>query len=460
MLFNTNEDITLIDRVDKAHEQIYPFKGWVEHNPIEIISNIKELVATIIKKNELNYQLVESISITNQRESVVIWDTKTGKPYTNVMVWGCNRGIKICEEIAEAGLEKIVSEKTGLNIDTYFSSSKLKWFFDKNSFTSKQLSTMAVGTIDTWIIWNLTNGNKFLTEVSNASRTQLFNIQTLEWDRQLTKIFNVPISTLPEVVDSTSDFGEFHGIPIVSVIADSQSALLGHSCTDTGDVKATLGTGSSMLVNVGSEIPTNSGGILTTIGWKTDKEIVYALEGAIRSYSDILNWLKDNINIIENYNVASSLAFTEKDNGGVYFIPALSGLGAPYWRPDLTASFVGLTRDTTDSQLIRAGFEAMAFQTKDVILEFEKESNIKIDSLKVDGGASKNEMFMQLLADVTQKEIIVNKLEEISALGTLVILKKQFNNELTYSKKYKPLNKYEDVYSTWKKYMEVFLNIL
>lgn len=456
LLFNTSKNIDLIDRIDRAHSQIYPQKGWVEHDPYEIISNIKELIDQMIQKHKLDYTIIKSLSITNQRESVVVWDKKTGKTYTNVMVWQCNRGLEVCEELKQKSYEGLICEKTGLNIDPYFSAPKLKWFFNKNKFSTVELENIAVGTIDTWIIWNLTNGQKFLTDISNASRTQLYNINTLEWDSDLINIFNVPIRSLPEVVDSVYNFGSYRGIPIVSVIADSQSALLGHSCTDIGDIKATLGTGSSMLLNIGNKRKENEGGILSTIAWKKSGETIYALEGAIRSYGDILNWLKEDLNLFDDYNEASTLASSLSNNCDVYLIPALAGLGAPFWRPDVNASFVGLTRDTNKKHLIRAGFEAMAFQTKAVIDEFEKDENIQIKSIKVDGGSTKNEYFMQLLADVTKCEIIVSGIEEASALGTLMVLDDLVTNEYSFKKTYRPNRSYDNEYKKWRNYIAMF----
>lgn len=458
LLFNTLKDIKLIDRIDKTHKQIYPQKGWVEHDPQEIISNVKELIEQMIQKHELDYKLIKSLSITNQRESIIVWDRKTGRTYTNVMVWQCNRGFKICEELKKKDYEYLIREKTGLNIDPYFSAPKLKWFFDNNKLTTSELETMAIGTIDTWIIWNLTKGKKFYTDISNASRTQLFNINTLKWDSELIDIFNIPIESLPEVVDSVYNFGNYKEIPIVSMIADSQSALLGHSCTNIGDVKATLGTGSSMLLNIGSKKQENKGGILTTIAWKKNDEIVYALEGAIRSYGDILNWMKEDLNLFDDYNQASTLAFGLPDNQGVYLIPALSGLGAPFWRPDVTASFIGLTRDTKKSHLIRAGFEAMAFQTRAVIEEFEKDKSIQIKTIKVDGGSTNNEYFIQLLADITRCEIIVSNIEEASALGTLIILEDTIMGEQSFLRTYSPNKLCENEYKKWKNYIKIFLN--
>jgi len=456
LLFNTFKNIELLDRVDKSHKQIYPQKGWLEHNPYEIISNIKELIDQIIQKNVLDYSDIKSFSITNQRESIVVWDKKTGKAYTNVMVWQCIRGIDICEKLKQSKYENLIRKKTGLNLDPYFSASKLKWLFDKNEFSTTQLENMATGTIDSWIIWNLTEGKKFLTDISNASRTQLFNINTLKWDIELTEIFNVPIETLPEVVDSVYDFGNYKDIPIVSVIADSQAALLGHSCTENGDVKATLGTGSSMLINIGNKQQESSGGILTTIAWKKNNEVVYAFEGAIRSYGDILKWLEENLDIIDDFEYATELAFKLSHNEGVYLIPGLTGLGAPYWRPDINASFLGMTRDTNKSHLIRAGFEAMAFQTRAVIEEFEQEKTVQINSIKVDGGTTNNQDFMQLLADITKCEIIVSDIEEASALGTMMVLEETKMNEQSYKKIYKPSKLYENDYKKWKNYIAMF----
>lgn len=449
LLFNTFKNIELIDRIDKTHKQIYPHKGWVEHDPYEIISNVKELIDQMIQKHKLDYTIIKSLSITNQRESVVVWDKKTGKIYTNVMVWQCNRGLDICNQLIEEGFSATVQEKTGLKIDPYFSASKLKWFFDNNYLTEKELGNIAIGTMDSWLLWNLTDKDIFLTDISNASRTLLFDIHSQKWDDELCNIFNVPITAFPQVVNSVSNFGNYKSIPIRSILADSQAALYGHNCHKYGEIKATLGTGSSVMVNVGEKIY-KSNNILTTIAWKDNSTCTYALEGIIKSYSDNLNWLQNELSLFSDIVTASEKAFTLETSGNIHFTPALEGLSAPFWKPGTQASFKGLTRDTTKYQLLRAVFEAMAFQTRAVIDDIEEISGISIERINVDGGPIKNKYFMQLLSDVTNKKIIVGELEEISALGALnIYLKRRI--EAPKNQYYIPSENYNNQYRKWLK---------
>jgi len=451
ILFDTESNIEMLQRVDKPHTQLYPQKGWVEHDPEEIVANVKDLIGQILIERNLEPRQIASLSITNQRESVVIWDRETGKAYTNVLVWQCNRGIDICQKLNQRGYGSVVREKTGLNIDPYFSGSKLKWFFDQAELTDGQLNNLAIGTIDTWLVWNLSKEKNHLTEVSNASRTLLFNIHTLEWDEALCDIFNVPIASLPSVKDSVDDFGTYQGIPIISIVADSQSALIGNGCLEKEDVKATLGTGSSVLVNIGKQVLDNNGTILTTIVSGKNGETTYALEGVIRSYGDILNWQKDQLGFFANFEEASKNAFSVLDNGGVYLIPALEGMGAPFWAPDVHAEFVGMSRYNSKSHLIRAGFEAMVYQTRIILDTIDEEFGLQIKRINVDGGLVNNEKFIQLLADVTGREVVIGRIEEASALGTLTLIK---NDVASYTEKtFKPKTSYDGSYSTWKEYV-------
>lgn len=454
LLFKIEKFIEKIDRIDINHQQIYPKKGWVEHNPIEIRNNVEILIEKLIKNNNLTSKDILSISITNQRESVLIWNRLNGEPISNVMVWQCNRGLEICEDLREEGYNELIKRKTGLILDPYFSGSKLKYFFDNTDLSDEQKGNLAIGTIDTWLIWNLTKGKKFVTDISNASRTLLYNIVEKKWDQDLMKLFNVPSEALPEVVSSVTDFGEYNGIPIVSCMADSQAALAGHSGVNLGDIKATLGTGSSVLMNVGERLDSVNESILTTIAWEKNDQLVYAAEGVIRSFGDLLSWEKNSLKLFDDFNEASELAFSVEDNGEVYLIPALEGLGAPFWAPEMKALFLGMTRDTELKHLLRATFEAMGYQIRAVIDEFKKNYDSQlsepIQKIHVDGGASRNTEFMQMLADITQLEIIVDETEELSALGTLIVLgdkKKLANNR---KQKYSPMNNYEETYNYWK----------
>lgn len=449
LLVDTSINIKILDRMDLPHKQIYPQKGWVEHDPKEIIKNVETLIDSIIEENGLDYQDVKSISLTNQRESVLVWDRKTGEPYTNVMVWQCNRGLDICKDLEQKGYKHVIQEKTGLMLDPYFSGTKLKWFFDQNQLTENQIRNLGIGTIDTWVIWNLTHGEKYISDISNACRTLLFNIKTEQWDEELTSIFHVPFTALPEVKDSVSDFGEYKGIPIISIVADSQAALYGHMCVNPGDAKATLGTGCSVMMNIGNTIDKVGENIVTTIAWKEEEKTTYAFEGVIRSFGDVLNWLKDSLHLFDDVQTASDEVFQLENNGGVFFVPALEGLGAPFWMPEVEASFVGMSRNTTKLHLIRAGFESMAYQIRAVVDEFEHSCTTKLESLCVDGGASKNADFMQMLADITRKPILCGEIEEISAMGTLAIIGKSISQEKLVSKTYLPKNDYERCYQEW-----------
>lgn len=449
LLADTAEETRMIDRMDLPHKQIYPQKGWVEHDPDEIIANAEKLIDSIIDSNNLSCSDIKSISITNQRESVLVWDKKTGKTLTNVMVWQCSRGLEICRELEAAGYGKVILEKTGLILDPYFSGSKLKWFFDHAQLNAEQMENLCIGTMDTWVIWNLTGHQKFVSDISNACRTLLFNIRTKKWDEELAEIFSVPIQALPEVQNSVSDFGSYKGIPIASIVADSQAALYGHMCVSPGDTKATLGTGCSVLMNIGTDIRQVGRKILTTIAWEKEGKTTYAFEGVIRSFGDILNWLKDALHLFPDVQEASDKVFKLKDNAGVYFIPALEGLGAPFWLPDAEAAFVGMTRSTTNIHLIRAGFEAMAYQVRSVVDEFERSCSSRIEKINVDGGASKNPDFMQMLADVTQKEILCGEIEEVSGMGTLAILGKTISENRLADRVYVPERDYNEYYRQW-----------
>lgn len=448
LLVDTEKEITILNRKDLPHQQIYPQKGWVEHDPIEIFENVKKLISEVLADNKLVPSQIKSISITNQRESVVLWDKQTGVPYTNVLVWQCNRGLEICQKLNLQGLGSFVNERTGLTIDPYFSASKLQWFFDTYSLDKEQLKYLAIGTMETWLLWNLTDGKKYLSEISNACRTLLFNIYTKEWDTDLLEMFHVPVGILPPVVESVYSFGEYMGIPIISIVADSQAALYGNQCNVPGMAKATLGTGCSVLMNIGTVPGTPNEKILTTIAWEKNGEAIYALEGIIRSFGDILNWEKNTLQLFDNVQMATEEALALPDNGGVYFIPALEGFGAPFWEPSREASFEGITRDTTKPHLIRASLDAMLFQIRAVLDECEKSWDIELTELHVDGGVSKNELLLQMLADTIQKSIICGKAEELSALGALTIAME--NPKLPDTNRiYSPQSENEEIYQKW-----------
>lgn len=450
ILFKQNDNmINKIYRVDKKHKQIYPKKGWVEHDPLEIIDNVKYVIDKVIKGNGLAYSDILSISITNQRESILVWNKKTLKPYCNIMVWSCNRSKTLIEDLRKRGLNNIINQKTGLILDTYFSAGKLKWFFDNNRLDDKDLDNIAVGTIDTWIINNLSDKHLFLTEDSNACRTMLYNINTKDWDDELLEIFSVPKNSLAKIQNSKSDFGKYKNIPIVSVLADSQSALIGNDCKKKGDIKATLGTGCSIMMNTGDEI-VSSKKLLSTVALHSDKTI-YALEGIIRSFSDILNWEKDNLKLFKTYDEATKY-FDEVDNNGVYFIPALEGLSTPYWDFNLRGSFRGMTRDTNYKHLIRASFESLGFQIKSIIDKLEETDGIIINEINLDGGVTKNKSFLKFLANLLEKNLVISSNEEASALGTLILLGLKVHNEKKEVIKSEGYN-YAKEYLQWENYI-------
>lgn len=411
----------IVKRYDKTHRQIYPQPGWVEHDPNEIWNNVQLLLKQAFSENSLSADNVVSLSITNQRETILAWDKISGQPLYNAIVWQCNRSIGICEDLIEKGFEAIVNAKTGLRIDPYFSGTKIKWLYDNIPSLAKKSEEkeLAVGTIDSWLIWNLTNKEVFATESSNASRTLLYNIEENAWDDELATIFGAAVADLPEVKKASDLFGHYQGIPIIGVIADSQSALLGEGCLKPGDVKVTMGTGCSIMMQVGEENHLRDERILTTIAWENKADQRYALEGIIRSCADSIGWLNQNIADFTDRNATCNQVLEEKNSEEIYFIPALQGLGAPFWQKDATASFIGMKMATDKYDLLRAVLESMIFQVKSVIDVMEEVAGIKINEIKIDGGVTKNKRLMQLLANLLNKEIIINNIEEQSAFGAL-----------------------------------------
>lgn len=449
LLLVTNSDsLSIIDRLDRKHRQLYPKKGWVEHDPIEIIDNIYSLFNEMLAKHQLIHEEIKSISITNQRETIVAWNRVTGEPIHHSLVWQCNRGKDICQKLVADGKEELVKRKTGLRIDSYFSGSKIKWLAENslmmNDLAKKQ--ELAIGTMDAWIIWNLTQGQVFATEPSNACRTLLYDIHKNQWDEELTQLFEAPLSALPQVKRSRDNFGYYKGIPIVSVRADSQAALFGQNCVEIGDVKATLGTGCSVMMQVRGNDDFNNDEIMTTIGWCDEETTFYALEGIIRSCGDTLTWLSESLGLFNSFEEAENLAFGLPDNGGVYLVPAQLGLAAPFWLANATASFEGMSRSTTKAHLIRAGFESVVYQIKAVLDSMEQVADVTIDTLKVDGGLSKNKKLMQLLADVLMKKVEISEVEELSAMGTFL----EKNNFVTQNISLFPKeNEYYKNYQQW-----------
>ena len=405
--------------------QIFPEKGWVEHDPEEIWNTQIRAINSVIKKASIEIDEIDSIGITNQRETTIMWDKKTGMPVFNAIVWQDRRTAEICEKLVSNGKESIFSKKTGLVIDAYFSGTKIKWIFDNipGLWDRAKKGDLAFGTVDSWLIWKLTDGEKHVTDATNASRTLIYNIHKGEWDSELLEILNIPKIILPKVVDSSGFIGMTSNsilgsrIPISGIAGDQQAALFGQMCLNPGDVKNTYGTGCFCIMNTGNKPVKSQNKMLTTIAWQIDQKVTYALEGSIFTAGAIVQWLRDQLNIINNASEIEPLAISVEDNGGVTFVPGLSGLGAPYWDPRATGAIIGITRGTKKAHIARAALEAIALRSMDIITEMEKDAGVNFTSLKVDGGASKNNLLMQIQADLLNVKVIRPKVTETTALG-------------------------------------------
>jgi glycerol kinase len=408
----------------KEFTQNYPKPGWVEHNPDEIWSTQIEVARDVITRAGIEGRNIAGIGITNQRETTVVWNRKTGKPVFNAIVWQDRRTADYCDKLKNEGQSRMILEKTGLIIDAYFSATKVRWILEnvKGARESAGRGELAFGTVDSWLVWNLTGGKLHITDVSNASRTMLFNIHDLKWDEDLLKLFGIPHSMLPEVRSSSDFYGETAGhfslaVPIAGIAGDQQSALFGQMCVDPGMVKNTYGTGCFMMMNIGSKPIESKSSLLTTVGWKVGDQTVYALEGSIFIAGAVVQWLRDGLGIINKSGDVEQLAGKVQDSGGVYFVPAFAGLGAPYWNQHARGTMVGITRGTTSAHLARASLESIAYQTLEVLLAMQKDSGINISELRVDGGATVNNLLMQFQADLLQAKVVRPKITETTALG-------------------------------------------
>jgi len=416
---------TIIGSAQKEFPQIFPKAGWVEHNPMDIWIVQLEMLRKLIKDQEVSTKDIAGIGITNQRETTVLWDRNTGKPVYNAIVWQCRRTSDYCEDLKTRGLSNLIQKKTGLVIDAYFSGTKIKWILDNVEGVREKAESgdILFGTVDTWLIWNLTAGRVHVTDYTNASRTMIFNINTLEWDKELLKEMNIPENILPDVKPSSFIYGKtakniLEGeIPIAGIAGDQQAALFGQMCVDKGSFKNTYGTGCFMLLNTGEKPVFSKSGLLTTIALGFDGKITYALEGSIFMAGAIMQWLRDNLEIITNASEAGKIAETVKDTMGVYFVPAFQGLGTPYWEMEARAGIVGLTRGAKRAHIIRAAEESIAYRTKDVAMVMEEESGIKLSDIRVDGGASKDNFLMQFQSDILGSSIIRPKNIETTAMG-------------------------------------------
>ncbi|MDQ1138750.1 glycerol kinase GlpK [Pedobacter agri] len=423
IIFNHNGEIVAI--AQKEFTQIYPQAGWVEHNPLEIWSTQLSVAAEVIVKAGLSATDINSIGITNQRETTVVWDRETGLPVYNAIVWQDRRTSSYCDEIKAQGLAKKIQDKTGLIIDSYFSATKAKWILEnvEGAREKADAGKLAFGTIDSWLIWKLTGGEKHVTDVTNASRTMIYNIHNLAWDDELLTLFGIPKSMLPEVKSSSEVYGETAGrilaakIPIAGIAGDQQSALFGQMCTEVGMVKNTYGTGCFMLMNIGTEPKLSANNLLTTIAWQIKDQVHYALEGSIFIGGAVVQWLRDEIGLISKSADVETLAQKVKDTDGVYVVPAFAGLGAPHWNQHARGTITGLTRGTNKSHIARAALESIAFQTMDVLKAMEADAGVNIAELRVDGGATANNLLMQFQADLLNCKVIRPEITEVTALG-------------------------------------------
>ena len=416
----------VLDRASRNHQQIYPQPGWVEHDANEIWNNVLEVIREIAGRQKAILSRLACISITNQRETVLVFDRATGEPLHNAIVWQCRRGDPICQRLREQGNEKLVRERTGLKIDTYFSASKLKWLVAEKPEVAASLCSgeAVIGTIDTFLIHRFTGGKILATDFTNASRTLLFDIDRLRWAEQLCSLFEVPLSALPKVCESTAKFGETDAngilpkpVPICGVMGDSQASLFAQRCYEPGMAKATFGTGTSILLNIGHKFRMLEQSAVTALAWVLKEQPTYAYEGLINFSAATIEWLKNQLQFIKSAAEVESLARAVPDNGGVYLVPAFAGLSAPYWSPDARAAIVGMTAHTRKEHVVRAALESIAYQIRDVLDSMREGAAVKLSHLYADGGPTQNDFLMQFTADITGVELQVSEFSEASAWG-------------------------------------------
>jgi glycerol kinase len=423
ILFDQTGQIKSI--AQKEFTQIFPQPGWVEHDPMEIWSSQASVASEARLKLGVNPSEIAAIGITNQRETTIVWDRETGVPVYNAIVWQDRRTAAFCEELQQAGLSDKIRSKTGLVIDAYFSGSKIRWILDnvKDARKKAMEGKLAFGTVDSWLIWKMTQGAVHATDITNASRTMLYNITEQKWDEELLQIMNIPPSVLPVVKESSEYYGETDknifadSIPIAGIAGDQHAALFGQMCLEKGMVKNTYGTGCFMLMNIGDQFVVSKNNLLTTVAWKINGQIQYAFEGSIFIAGAVVQWLRDGLGIIRNSSEIEMLAMQVEDTDGVSFVPAFAGLGAPYWNPDARGTVVGITRGTKAAHIARAALESIAYQTMDVLKAMEADAGTSIKELRVDGGATANNLLMQFQADLLNCKVIRPEITETTALG-------------------------------------------
>lgn len=416
---------TIVSMAQKEFTQIFPRPGWVEHDPSEIWSTQAGVAAEAVSKKGLKSTQLAAIGITNQRETVVVWDKNTGEPVYNAIVWQDKRTADYCDELKKEGKSDIIRKKTGLVIDSYFSGTKVKWILDNVEGARQKADNgnLIMGTIDTWLIWKMSDGALHITDVTNASRTMLFNINTMDWDNELLELMGIPESMLPNIKQSSEVYGNTSPnifatkIPIAGIAGDQQAALFGQMCTKQGMVKNTYGTGCFMLMNIGDKPIVSENNLLTTVAWKINGETTYALEGSVFIAGAVVQWLRDSLNIIKSSEEVEKLASSVNSTEGVVFVPAFAGLGAPHWNQKAQGTLFGITRGTTDAHIARAALKSIAYQTMDILKAMEADSGISIKELRVDGGATVNDMLMQFQADVLNTITVRPKIVETTVMG-------------------------------------------
>lgn len=423
LVFDRNGNVCAT--AQREFPQIFPKPGWVEHDPNQIWSSQASVVAEAITSFDINGLDIAGIGITNQRETTIVWDKDTEEPIYNAIVWQDRRTAEYCDRLRAEGKVEFIRDKTGLILDAYFSATKIKWILDNVQGARRRAEDgkLMFGTVDTWLIWRLTRGEVHVTDVTNASRTMLFNIHTLQWDDELLKLFDIPRNMLPEVKSCSEVYGHTkttlfaHKVPISGMAGDQQAALFGQMCIEPGSVKNTYGTGCFLLMNSGDKPIKSKNELLTTIAWKIGDKVTYALEGSIFVAGSVVQWLRDSLKCIASSEDVEALAASVADSDGVYFVPALTGLGAPYWDPYARGSISGLTRGSNLAHIARAALEGIAFQTYDIVKAMEKDSGIPLANLKVDGGASRNNLLMQFQSDILACEVLRPRVTETTALG-------------------------------------------
>lgn len=421
IIFDREQNIVSI--AQKEFTQYFPRPGWVEHDPLEIYRSQIQVMEEALKKSGISPREVAAIGITNQRETTIVWNRHTGQPVYPAIVWQCRRTAEICEDLIGRGLSVPVREKTGLIIDAYFSGTKIKWILE-NVPGAKEMAErgdLLFGTVDTWLVWNMTGGKVHVTDYTNASRTMLFNIRSLTWDQEILRILDIPQSMLPRAVTSSQIYGQYLldgvSVPISGMAGDQQAALFGQACFDQGDVKNTYGTGCFLLMNTGGSLVIPKSGLLATIGIALPDRLHYVMEGSVFIGGAVIQWLRDEMGLLKSSGESEEMCLNVKDNGGVYFVPAFTGLGAPYWDMYARGAILGLTRGTKKEHIVRAAVESMAFQTKDLLEAIQEETGLMINALKVDGGASLNRFLMQFQADISGISIRRPVISETTALG-------------------------------------------